>query len=421
VSRRQEVVSRERGLYKNGRLWWKRTVRAPLLGTTRSLSTGTADLRRANAISRLIDMFMDDARHEHHEWLSRAVRGEVSLEDIYLHHAAGELHMFKLQLEAAKEPDLDLLAGQWITTHLPTLDIGARSKTEYARHIRYFIPEGRVMPTSELTSDYVQTKLAGVTGARHDRNVAANSSTRRQYLSSLRQFLRWVRRKLPRLPDPLAGVVTPKKAPSRMTYHEYPKVRAVLDRVENAEHRAALALLYGSGMEMVALEAMRGEHVGTPAERTVVAMGTKNAHRESRTIFVDQWAWAIFYEHARTKLPKAPLWTFSSWELRNAFYQAQVAAGLVEKPARTADGNLNWSAVKPHTLHDCRHSYYINRALGLDGEPARDTSYLSAQLGHADDTTGLRIYKKLNIAERLRLSQAGLTAKALAPVLLGLA
>lgn len=420
--RRQDVLSRERGLFKNGRLWWIRTVRIPGL-PARSLSTGTTDLRRANAIKRMVDLFMTPGSATN-RWLGYALKDECTLADVYDHHSAGELHMFELVLAAQREPDLDVMATTWIRDVLPTLDIGERSRAEYARHVRYFVPEGKVMKTSELTGDYIQSKLAEITGARHDRTLAANTTTRRQYLSSLRQFVRWVRRRLPRLvemPDPFLHVQTPKKIAPRMTFYEYPKVRRLLDHVESPEYRAALALLFGSGIEMGALMAMRGEHVGAPAERTVVALGTKNEYRENRTIFVDKWAWELFYAHARQKLPKAALWSFSPSQLRTAFYRAQVAAGLLEKPPRSADGNPNWNAVRPHTLHDCRHSYTVNRALGLDGEPPRDTGYISAQLGHADEATVLRVYKKLNIAERLRLSQQAVSAATPAPPHLSLA
>ncbi len=413
--RKQDVIAREPGLYKNGRLWWVRTVRDPATGDSCSLSTGTADLRRANQIKQMVDLFHETPRNDHHYWLGMLVRKRVTLEELYLHWESHELHMLRLQIEARGGPDLDELAERWITTHLPTLDVTEKSKSEYARHVRYFVPKGERFPVAKLTADYIQTKLTEIIGARHDRTLAANNSTRRQYLSSLRAFVQYLRKKVEGFVDPLPDVPWPKKVGGRMVYYEYPKVRAILEQIANPEHRAALALLFGTGMELGALMAMTGADVGSPAERTVVAHGTKNNFREDRTIFVDQWAWDVFYPHASTVLPKAAMWSFTPFELRNAFYQAQVACGLIEKPIRTAQKNFYWASVKPHTLHDCRHSYCVNRSLGLDGEPARDTSFLSAQLGHADETMVLRIYKKLNISERLRLSQMSMRTPAAQP------
>ena len=84
--------------------------------------------------------------------------------------------------------------------------------------------------------------------------------------------MRYVRRRVPRMGDPLLDVTLPKKLAARATFYEYPKVRAVLDQVDDLQMRAALALMFGSGIEMGALMVMRGEHVGSPVERTILGL-----------------------------------------------------------------------------------------------------------------------------------------------------
>lgn len=381
---------REIGLYKNGRLWWLRTVRAPLLNQARSLSTGTPLLKRANAIARMVEQFGENPTQYH--WLSRAVSGDVSLDRIYVHHAAGTLQKLQEQLDAPNEPDLDEWVQTFLAKYVASLDITERSKSDYARHLRYFIPAGVRFPASKLTSDFLREQIAA---------IGLAGQTRRQYYGSMRQFVTYLLRKRVLLADPMFDVPWPKKGAPRSTYLEYPKIRSVLECVTDPACKAALALLFGSGMELGALMALRGEDVG---DGTVVAHGTKNQFRESRTIFVDQWAWPIFQAHARRILPKGKVFTFTPARLRLVFYNAQVAAGMIAKPLRVGT-NQHWHAVEPHTLHDCRHSYALNRLLGLDGEPARDIGYVSAQLGHADETMVVRIYNKKGIGERLRLSQ----------------
>jgi len=56
-----------------------------------------------------------------------------------------------------------------------------------------------------------------------------------------------------------------------------------------------------------------------------------------------------------------------------------------------------------HTIHDSRHTYAVCRALGLDGEPARDAKTIAHQLGHATERMVLDIYAKQNIEERQRM------------------
>jgi len=138
--------------------------------------------------------------------------------------------------------------------------------------------------------------------------------------------------------------------------------------------------------------------------RTLVAPGTKNATRRDRTIICDAWAGRIF--DPPFGFPTAPVFHLTDNELRTAFYEAQVAAGLIAEPPRSANGKKLWEQVRPHRIHDARHTYAITRLLGTDGEPKRTMKFIAHQLGHADETMLSRVYAKANVEARHDLALA---------------
>jgi integrase len=400
------------GLFKNGNRWWVRTVRAPMTGVAKPLSTGTTDTMRANAIKGMIDAMAKNPTQ--YEWLSRVVSGETSLDVVYTHHAAGSLYLLREQLANAAavnaDSDLDGWVTRWEQEHLAALDISAQAKIDYVRQVRRLIPAGARFPASKFNEDTLKAALATFVGARHDKTALLSGGAKRRYVAAWQLFFKYARKRVPVLGNPFEDADwIPKNGSARSTYHEHERRLSVLAHLEG-EDRAAIALVYGSGIELGALLGMKGVHVGAKDSHTITAPGTKNEYREARTIFVDAWAWEIFYEHARHVTPLGQLWTYNpkdqGKDLREAFYGAQVAAGLIAAPEKSPrTGKRLWGRVTPHTLHDARHSYCINRALGLDGEPPQDAGFLAAQLGHADETMVLKIYKKVNVKERLRLIQ----------------
>jgi integrase len=403
------------GLYKNGTRWWVRTVRAPLVGTTKSLSTGTTDTARANRIKALVDEFATNPTQ--YEWLSLAVAGEVSLDQLYTHHAAGTLATLREQLKAAKasdaDADLDPIVTKWEKEHLATLGISQTSKDNYLRQVRKLIPAGVRFPASKFNEDTLKATLAGLTGARHDREAVLSGGAKRRHVVAWQLFYKYARKRGPIFQNPFEDADwIPANGSPRSTFYEFDKVQKVLQYLEG-EDKVAAALVFGSGIELGALLNMKGAHIGSTLEDgrgMIVAPGSKNEHREDRSIFVDAWAWKIITPHTDTILPRGSLWSYNpkngGKELRDAFYNAQVRAGFIDAPTKNpATGKELWGRVKPHTIHDARHSYCINRSLGLDGEEAQDAAFCANQLGHADETMVLKIYKKANVKERLRLIQ----------------
>lgn len=386
------------GVYLNGAVYWLRTVRAPLSGRTKRLSTGTRALERANAIRGMVrDMEQNPTQYR---WLDLAMDGAVSLDRLYVHHAAGTLQELHAQLNAAKyNEDLRPVVASWLK-ELGRRSLDVTTVQGYTFHIRVLIPDATPFPASRFTRDVLAHKLDA---------LKVSDLTKKHYAATWRAFYTYAAERVAHLPNPFIGAAwTPRRVSSRSPKWEWEQVKAVvLDRMTGTE-QAAMALLFGSGMELGALIDLRREHIGSDAERTVIAPGSKNEHREARTIFVDAWAWTIFraYLDAHPGSPREAVFPYSdvAKPLREAFYAAQVAAGLIDAPPMNKTTNKRlWAQVNPHHIHDARHTYCVVRALGLDGEDPQDITFLSAQLGHADEQMVMKIYKKRNLKERAKL------------------
>lgn len=432
------AIEREKGLFQRPGTskWWIAGVRSPIDSTlTKHLSAGTDDLALANKVLLLVRNWCSNGSEKQREWIDRALRDPKAVKLIDLYNAAhrGELETFGGRLKAASvaalDSDLSIVVDDWIEKDLGTrADVRAFTKECYIKQVRYFIPEGQRLPKTKFTEQYVRDMLKAMTGARGDKTKKVKGGTQRNYIVGLSQFVRYALRNGVLTVDPLAfaggkhGWAAKRRA--RSTYHEYPRVREIIKRVWDREAHAALALIFGSGIELGGLLVQKRMHIGEtlPDGRgTIVVPGQdsaldrsdrKNAdYRSERTIFVDAWAWKIVkpYVDSLNKLGRAPLWTWKPTtkgkQLRDKFYRAQVAAGFIEEPALTGKGNPMWDAVQPHTLHDARHSYCINRSLGLDGEPARSAGFCASQLGHGSEQMVIMIYKKAKIEDRVRTLQ----------------
>lgn len=420
------------GLYKNGNRWWIRRVRSPVTGEAKHLSTGTDDAALAVLVRDSVREWSTNGSEKQREWIDRAVKGEVKLLDLYNRGKRGELDELAQQLKrataAARDRDLSALVTVWEEKDLATReDCRERTKNEYVRQVRYFIPAGAAFPASKLEEQYVRDMLKALKGARHDDTAKVQGGTMRNYLVALTQFVQYALRVEVLTVDPLRFAFGKKgwaaKRRARSVYYEFSRVRDVLAKVQDREAHAALALIFGSGIELGGLLEQKRLHIGdtlADGRGTIKVPGKdsgisrtdrKNAFRSERTIFVDAWAWKIVKPYVDTLklMPKAPVWSWKATtkgkQLRDIFYRAQVAAEFIDEPARTKKGNPRWNTVGPHTLHDARHSYCINRSLGLDGEAPRSAGFCASQLGHASEQMVNSVYKKANIEDRVRTLQ----------------
>lgn len=383
-------MTRDTKIFLNGNRYWVRLpVSGPAPRRRPRVSTGTSDLRMARRVASMIDEMSETPAGM--AWLARVSAGDTTLAVLYDHRSRGNLDALATLL--TPEADLEPLVGRWIDEHLATRSVGAQLKLDYARQIRAFIPEGKPFPASDFNEDVLKEILHSLVDARSGEPLSG--STKRRYVAPLRLFYRYARKRVAMStpfdePDWL-----PDNNPARTTYWDHETVLRVLGHM-TGRARDAMTLIFGTGMELGALLALTPAHTAGRG-RIIVVPGTKNEARRDRMVFIDRWAYDALYG-ARLVFDFAP----DGGDLRDAFYEAQVAAGVIAAPERSASGKKLWSRVKPHTIHDARHSYCYNRILGLDGESRQTLKFCAHQLGHTTEQMVMTIYSKCNMDERIR-------------------
>ena len=388
-------MNRETGLYKNGSRWW--ILVKPIAGANVARSTGTEDLKLANRIAVMLQELAEDRSLQ--PWLSRAASGLVTLAVLYDHRSRGTLGQLANDLDAGAvvDTDLDPLVEKWLTEHVSGRSIAAGTRADYERQIRAFIPAGARFPRSSFTEDNLKRILNGLTDERS--GLPLTGSTKRRYIAPLRLFYRYARKRVAGAPleNPFEDADwLPANNPARTTYWDHETVIKVLDKMCGCA-RAKMTLVFGTGIELGAGREINDMHLRDWKSRVIIAPGTKNDSRRDRSVFVDRWAWERLQFSREMLVVK-----MSDKDLREAFYEAQVAAGIIAAPAKSKAGKKLWKAVKAHWIHDARHSYCFNRILGLDGEPQQNVKFCSHQLGHGSEQMVMHIYGKCNMEERIR-------------------
>jgi len=191
----------------------------------------------------------------------------------------------------------------------------------------------------------------------------------------------------------------PENNPARTTYWDHETVLKVLDEMYGSA-RSKMTLIFGTGMELGAAQELNDMHLRDWKSRIVIAPGTKNEF-PSRPLGLRR---QLGVESARFS-PRGPVACRRSatriCESSSTPLRLRRASSKRRRRARRAGKKL-WKAVKPHTIHDARHSYCFNRILGLDGEPKQDLKFCAHQLGHGSEQMVMHIYAKANMEERIR-------------------
>jgi hypothetical protein len=426
MARRQKQAVREQGLYLNGKRWWVRSVRSPLTGVVRPLSTGTDDLSRANTVARAVRGLTENRNLW--PWLDLAVKGEVSLDTLTTHFSASTLHQLRAERDAvtatqdasAADPDIEPWVKRWDEEHqsvrVATGAITQERRELALRYVRAFIPEGVPFRRSQFSEEEIKRRMAALRNPKNGLPLAG--ATLRKYVDALQLFYKFVRK-----PHRAAITVNPfddadwvpANSDPRAVAWELTQAEATLDHIDDAEAKAFCALALGAGVELGGILALKGRDVGPgggESGRWVTVHATtkgKNTSREQRKVFVRKWAWDRFIGYARSIAPTASLWVKikpvnRGRDVRDVFYKAQMAAGLIDAPpVNKATGKRLWKSVNPHHIHDARHTYINITALGLDGERRLSPKEQSHNLGHADETMVIKIYGKLGLEQRVRL------------------
>ena len=386
-----KAAERARGLYRNGSRWWLRVRGEPR-------STGTTDLRLANRIAGMVAE-MEEQR-VHHEWLARVVARGVTLETLYRHWSSQSLAELRNGLQQAAVLNLEPLVERWATEYLPLTAASAATAADYVRQVRALLPEGEPCPVTDWTAERAQRALLA---------LDCTSSTRRRYVAAWRLFAKYARR-VAGAPNPFLEMEEwmPENRPAREVWWPHERVIEVLEHIE-PHQRLYVALLFATGMDTSELETLTYGDINWSDGR-LFAKGTKNEYRE-RWVTVDRWAWQVFlWERDRMREVAPPQRKVLESDcpiaaLRAAFYAAQVSAGLVQEPPKSANGKPLWGQVAGlHRLKDCRHTYAVTRLCGLDGEPKRSMKWVSLQLGHADEQMLQRVYARIARKDRALLA-----------------
>jgi len=386
----------EKRVFRNGNRWWLRLKTAEP-GVYARRSTGTSDLTLANRMSRMVTI-LEESR-PNRDLLAAMTAGDLPVATLYDAFAEGNLEALRVTREREKaiDPDIEPYVQLWKANDLEKRKLDAESRASYIRQVRALVPEGIPFPCSRLNEDKIRAVVS---------ELPVSDSTRRRYLAAWMLFCRFVRRRVPGISDPFEYMDewAPKNAEPRSTFWNHATKLEVLSHMEGDEKRA-MALTLGSGMELVALLAMRGRDV--LGERMVVAHGTKSEFRRDRTIYVDAWAWGILHGGPMARFAEGKLFPeLTENRLRTAFYEAQVKAGLVAEPPRSRNGKKLWKSVGVHTIHDARHTYALTRLLGADNEPKRSMKFVSMQLGHANEQMVQLVYARVSAKNRLAVMQA---------------
>jgi integrase len=279
---------------------------------------------------------------------------------------------------------------RWLTSRSrkPLADAQA---DDYLRQLRTLIPEAKIFRRSRLNGRAVNAWLESL--------PATSTSTRARYYAALRSFVRYLRMNALLAGNPLEAVEAPSNGVAREKYLTFSEMQRVLPAIADETARAVVALALGSGMERTALEALTVADVVDREKRIVRARGMKNEHRR-RYVVVDQWAWPYLESHLAGKIGHAKVFDADFGRVLDDFYAAQLATGLVpslpDGLSPTMARKTKGVSIKGrfHTLHDCRHSYAINRMIGADGEPKRNLQEIAEQLGHKDLQMVSRVYAR---------------------------
>lgn len=308
----------------------------------RRLSCGTRDERTAVMVENFGRWLVYQSTRE--RLALEVLTGKVPLVKAFDFHNAGRLD--DLLIVHREDPDLVPLLREW--------QGGARYKLQVGRLI-----QGHFL-ASEFTRKRVAQFLSG---------LPFSNSTRNRHRAALSRFARWLIEREVLDTNPVRDVQMVKENPPRMTWLEREDAKRLVLAVP-LPHRAAIALMAATGMELQAVERVARRDVDLDVG-TVRARGGKNFWRDRVVRGTEPWAWSIFAEYARDFLPDALLFGDVSRDTIRS--QHHRAAKLLNLPKTT--------------LHDWRHSYAV-----WSLKDGLSPTVVARQLGHKDTTLLARVY-----------------------------
>jgi site-specific recombinase XerD len=388
-------------VYRRGRKW---TIPVPLRsGGFEGVASGTTDRPTAERVEAMVKRLA--ARKD---WqLLETVTGADTKRDrraktkaLNALFAADEYNQLDDYRARATEPDLSDYVEPWRRDDLaPRFRSGSREVDRRVRVVRTLIPEGARYPASRLTPDAVKRwqALPPAVPAKASQGGRRLQQLRRSALGSFCQYLVEVG---VLAYNPVRSVRGPGKIDPRMRFLDEDERRALVD-AQSGAFRVLSALIHGTGLEIGsergtggALKLRRRDLI--PAEQGLRARGTKNRWRD-RAVYVEPWAWAIVWDHAKRLTPEARLFPppEAEGEPERALYRAAL------KSHHAACLSLG---IEDYGQHDARHTFAVC-ALRRGVPP----QLVASNLGHRDAREVLERYGRYipQLTEWRRYERAG--------------
>lgn len=283
------------------------------------------------------------------------VPATLSLAELYTQWETARHHLPTLRQAlqpAPEDPDLFTLVDEWAMIYTSTHKADQAQKA--VANVRWLLTGPR--PASQATAAWLESRLAAYPG---------RQNTRRRVHSSWSVFFDWCTRRglFPRTPMDDVKRPAPFLPPPR--FYELAEVQAIVEKQPDAQRRAFLALIYGTGADVSPALALCRRDLDE-AGREVRIAGTKAVGRD-RIARVAPWAWPIVMAHAKTCLPAARLFPWDRWTPSD--WHRETVGSLCEA------GVL--SQVLP--LRNARHHWAVRAVRG--GMPLR---LVADQLGNSE-------------------------------------
>jgi integrase len=316
------------------------------------VSTGSTSKPLAKQLEKMWDSLAE-------EWafdiLGKVHEGALSLPELYEAWEQSRHHLAALRKRLADretDPNLSELVERWYTVHAG--NVKPDSAAHALRHVRWLLPEGNVVLASMLTAERLELYLAEYEGARN---------TRRKVHSSWSVYFAWCAKHRYIRNSPMADVSRPKQEVGPISFYELPEVLRIVDAQPDAERRAFMALMYGTGADLSIAVAARRDQID-PSNGEIRLPGTKTANRD-RVAKIATWAWPYIEPHMRAGLTQARLFQVDRWEASR--WHREIVVKLSEA--------LQLSAKLP--LRCARHHWAVRSARA--GVPMQA---IAAQLGN---------------------------------------
>jgi integrase len=246
--------------------------------------------------------------------------------------------------------------------------------TQHAlNYVRGLVPQGQPRMASSVTDTWLTNELAKIPLARNTlRKIHSAWSSYFGYCASVGKAFD---------ANPMDKVVRGERQKFPPRFYDGETVERIVAWQPVAVRRAFFALVYGTAADVSPAVAIERADVN-PSTKEVRIAGTKTFARD-RIVRVADWAWPIFWEHAKTVLHGRIFEGFDRWTVSDWHRQA-IGIGCKNPSGKVVWPGLQLSKRLP--LRMARHHYAV-RMLSA-GTPAK---VVAEQLG-SDERTVLEYY-----------------------------